>query len=130
MFSPNSGRRRYPEYDEALVSQTASTTLDTLIKHNQLWLLASVGGATVLAWLDLLSMATGIEAMENTLLSAQAVPRASADFSLIFIMWAIIMVGMMLPIATPMILLYTTINRSRRHHGKAATPRAVFPTWH
>ena len=108
------------------MSPTASTTLESLIKRDRLWVLASVLGATALAWLYLLSMATGMEAMGNAMLSARVVPWTSADFALMFMMWAIMMVGMMLPSATPMILLYTTVNRRRRSQGQAVTPSVIF----
>ena len=64
--------------------------------------------------------------MGNAMLSARAVPWTSADFALMFMMWAIMMVGMMLPSATPMILLYTTVNRRRRSQGQAVTPSVIF----
>ena len=105
---------------------TASTALESLIKRDQLWVLASVAGATILAWLYLMSMATGIETMGQAMLSARATPWTSADFVLMFMMWVIMMVGMMLPSATPMILLFAMVNRRRRSQGEAVTPPAVF----
>ena len=108
------------------MSPIAFTTLESLLKRDQLWVLASVVAATALAWLYLLSMATGMETMGDAMLSARAVPWTSADFGLMFMMWAIMMVGMMLPSATPMILLFATVNRRRRSQGQAVTPPLIF----
>lgn len=38
------------------------------------------------------------------------------DLVLVFLMWAIIMVGMMVPAASPVILLFAEINRRRNGH--------------
>ena len=111
-----------------IVSPATFTTLESLIKRDQLWVLASVIGATVLAWLYLFSMATGMEAMGSAMLSARTIPWNSADIVLMFMMWVIMMVGMMLPSATPMILLFTTVNRRRRSQGAAVTSPVIFVT--
>jgi hypothetical protein len=68
------------------VSQADSTTLESLIKRDQLWVLASVVWATALTSLHLLSMATEMEAMGNAMLSARGAHWTSADFALIFVM--------------------------------------------
>jgi predicted metal-binding membrane protein len=41
-------------------------------------------------------------------------PWSSADLSALFAMWAVMMVGMMVPSAFPMILAFAAVNRSRR----------------
>ncbi len=107
------------------MTPTAST-LESLIRRDRLWVLASVIGATLLALLYLLSIAAGMDAMGDAMLSARAIPWTPANFVLMFMMWAIMMVGMMLPSATPMILLFTTVNRRRRSQGETVTPPVVF----
>lgn len=108
------------------MTATSPTTLEFLITRDRMWVLAGVIGATGLAWLYLVSMATGMETMGEAMLSARATPWTSADFVLMFLMWAIMMVGMMLPSATPMILLFTTVTRRRRSQGAAVAPPWVF----
>ena len=105
---------------------SAATPLESLIKRDELCVITGVVGATVLAWLYLFSMAAGMEAMGDAMLSARATPRTSAYFILMFLMWTIMMVGMMLPSATPMILLFTTVNRRRLSQGEAVTPPMAF----
>jgi predicted metal-binding membrane protein len=50
----------------------------------------------------------------------------SADFAAMFVMWSVMMVAMMLPSATPMILLYEKIHRKRESRGKTRNPIALF----
>lgn len=48
------------------------------------------------------------------------------DILLLFIMWTVMMVAMMLPSATPMILLFRTVAERRRSRGGSHTSTAVF----
>ncbi len=48
------------------------------------------------------------------------------DLSLIFIVWAVMMVAMMVPTAAPMVLLFATINRKRRETQRPFISTAVF----
>ena len=49
-----------------------------------------------------------------------------ADFGFMFIMWSVMMVAMMLPSATPMILLFTNTSRQRAKAARPYVPTAVF----
>ena len=53
-------------------------------------------------------------------------PKGAADLLLLLAMWWVMMVGMMLPSAAPMILTFATINRGRRARGQPYTPTALF----
>ena len=70
-----------------------------------------------LSWLYLLLVADGMKAMTGTGGSAKymwLMPMGQwnfTDFILAFLMWVIMMVGMMIPSATPMIFLYAKIRR-------------------
>lgn len=48
------------------------------------------------------------------------------DFAAMFVMWSVMMVAMMLPSATPMILLFATINRKQAMQGRAGEPVSFF----
>ena len=105
---------------------TADATLESLIRRDRLWVGAGVVGVTTLAWLYLFSMAAGMDTMGDAMLSPRVTSWVSADFVLMFLMWAIMMVAMMLPSATPMILLFAMVNRRRLSQGQAVTPPVVF----
>ena len=49
-----------------------------------------------------------------------------ADFALMFVMWAVMMVAMMAPSAAPMLLMFASLNRKRREREAPYVPTAVF----
>ena len=51
---------------------------------------------------------------------------SAADFCLMFVMWAVMMVAMMAPSAAPMILMFAALNRRRREREAPYVPTAVF----
>ncbi|WOH37235.1 DUF2182 domain-containing protein [Thalassotalea fonticola] len=51
---------------------------------------------------------------------------SNADIALLFMMWAIMMAGMMLPSALPVILLINKINQQRQQNGASYTPTIFF----
>ncbi len=53
-------------------------------------------------------------------------PWSVADFSLAFVMWTVMMIGMMAPTAAPMVAIFNTVSRRRRSEGQAYVPTAVF----
>lgn len=55
-------------------------------------------------------------------------PWTALDFAVMFAMWAVMMVGMMLPAATPMALLYAQVARKAARDGSVLPPTAVFVT--
>lgn len=93
--------------------------------------LGSLLGVVALAWLYLwweaaqmaaTPMATG-DAMQ-----AMAQPQTWQPHALVltFLMWAIMMVGMMLPGAAPMILLFAAVNRKKREQGMTYVSTGAF----
>jgi predicted metal-binding membrane protein len=74
-----------------------------------------------LAWIRLAGMA-GATGAAMTGMS----PRTTSDIPALFVMWAVMMVGMMLPGATPMIVLFATVNRRKREAGAPFVPTAIF----
>jgi predicted metal-binding membrane protein len=69
-------------------------------------------------------------AMQHMDLVAMAMPSTGAwglmDLLVVFAMWAVMMVAMMVPSATPMLLTFATIARSRRAKGRAFVALWVF----
>jgi len=89
-----------------------------LLQRERLTLLAALAAISILSWLYLVRMPmvpADLGAFGAHLLSA--LPPRVADAWLTFMMWAVMMVAMMLPSASPMILTYAAIDR--RH---PATP--------
>lgn len=77
----------------------------------------------LLAWGYLAYMAWGMEHMDvgaDMAIMPRMVGWRAADLALVFIMWAVMMTGMMLPSAAPMILLFVTLTRRRNADSVAA----------
>ncbi len=98
--------------------------------------LAGIAGVVLLAWLYLLRMARQTNGMDPGRMDLAAMGTAvgmgdvpswgAADLLLLVLMWAVMMVGMMLPTALPMILMFVTINGKRRAKGAPGVPTALF----
>jgi predicted metal-binding membrane protein len=82
-------------------------------------ILAALAGVTALAWLYLVHLARGMDGMQD-------MAGMSMSAVLMFLMWWVMMVGMMLPGALPMTLTFATVNRRRRERGTPYVPTAVF----
>ncbi len=81
---------------------------------------------TVLSWAYLFGLAAGMDnmAMEGDLMSSVSGlmgPQLSTwsvrDFFFMFLMWSVMMVAMMLPSASPLILLHVRVNRQQEDGG-------------
>lgn len=87
--------------------------------------------AVMLAGLALLSAISWgymwhLAADAMTLCTVNANPWRAADLLTSFAMWAVMMVAMMLPSASPMILAFAGVNRARRDKSLPYVPAAVF----
>jgi len=85
----------------------------------------------ILAWAYLLHLAATMPPMiSGAMAMRMAMPSIHAwglpDFMAMFVMWSVMMVAMMLPSATPMILLYVKINRNRELHGRIRNSGGLF----
>lgn len=103
--------------------------LATSLRRDHLAVLFSLLGLTVLAWVVLVRMAVDMSGMPVAFggVPMGGVPTgAGFDFALMFAMWAVMMVGMMVPSATPMILMFTRTNRNNRNKDEPFVPTAYF----
>jgi predicted metal-binding membrane protein len=87
-------------------------------------ILAGIGGTTALCWLYLAVMARGMGGMAAMGLQ----PWGPGTFGLMFAMWVIMMVGMMLPSATPTTLVYAAVAQKALREGSSVAPVATFVT--
>jgi predicted metal-binding membrane protein len=55
-----------------------------------------------------------------------AAPWAPVEFAFVFVMWAVMMVGMMTPSVAPMVLIYARVGRQAAEQGKPFAPAAFF----
>ena len=100
-----------------------------MLRHDRQVVIVGLFGVIVLAWAFILS---GAGMNMSSLGSGAAMEMArpatwSPGYALLMLaMWWGMMMAMMLPGATPMILLFATINRKRRSAGGASVPTGIF----
>lgn len=112
-------------------------TFTTLLRRDRVVIIAALIGLTGLAWVYLDALASGMADSEvvdlarpgdmaGMVMSAATKPWTATDIMLTLVMWCVMMVGMMLPSAAPMILTFATVNRRKRERGQPFVPAAAF----
>ncbi len=97
-----------------------------LPRRDHIAILTGMAGVCLLAWIQLFSMAAAMDGapMAGDVLGMRA--WTALDFWLMFLMWAVMMVGMMLPTAMPMTLVYAAVARKAERQGTPVAPTAAF----
>lgn len=98
--------------------------IEAILRQDRLIVLVALIGLVAVSWGYLWFMATGVQpdSMSRLMMPADSW-NAQIAFA-VFVMWAVMMAGMMLPSAAPMILLYAAILRKR-----PAPPPVLTYTW-
>jgi predicted metal-binding membrane protein len=124
----------------------ADGILEAVLRRDRLIVGSALGLIAVLAWVYVLWLAAGMSMDGMNMSGFRMVPAAGGimapadapwtaiEFALVFMMWSVMMVGMMAPSAAPMILLYARVGRQGRIAAKplAATgwfAAGYFLTW-
>jgi predicted metal-binding membrane protein len=106
--------------------------LATLVRRDRAVIVAALAGVTGLAWLYLHGLVAGGMDMSGggdmagMAMLASAMPWTARDFALALAMWWVMMIGMMVPSASPMILTFATVNRRKREREQPFAPTAAF----
>jgi predicted metal-binding membrane protein len=97
--------------------------LERLVRRDRLFVILGLAVILALSWIYLVRMAADMHSM-----AAMGMPEmqswGAGDFLQLFIMWTVMMVGMMLPSATPLILLVLSVYR--RRGGEASLNGGLF----
>lgn len=93
-----------------------STAIEVVFKRDRAVVLVALVAVTTLAWWYLVDMAVAMADMPMNLAMGGMRPADwdAGYFGAMFVMWVIMMVGMMVPSATPTILLYALVERKSR----------------
>lgn len=121
-----------------------NASLENILKRDRMIVLCGLGVLTLLAWaylfyqahqmnnmpMDGVKMNMPMNGIDMKMPMTMAMPQIQSwtpfDLLLIFIMWAVMMVGMMLPTAAPMILLFTTVSRKRQEQQRPFVSTGTF----
>jgi predicted metal-binding membrane protein len=102
------------------------STLEAVLRRDRLIVASALGVIAALAWAYVLWLAVDMEmgGMEMSgfrmvpagtgMMAPAASPWSAVELAFVFVMWAVMMVGMMAPSAAPMILLYARVGRQAR----------------
>jgi predicted metal-binding membrane protein len=115
------------------------SAIEAVLARDRVPVLASILGVTALAWAYLVLTASGMHEMADTsgmpdmpgmargaMEAVRPRPWTATHFAMMFAMWAVMMVGMMLPSATPMILFFARFARHSRKQGHRVAPVTAF----
>ncbi len=98
--------------------------------RDRLIVLSGIAGAVAIAWVYLVIEAVEMPAMKmvgsHVVATTRMKPWTAVHFLLMFVMWSVIMVGMMLPSATPAILGFAAVSRRRQGQDQAFAPTTAF----
>ena len=97
-------------------------------KRDLLAVVAALGGTTALAWNYLVRASGGMPELSVSMEMVRIRALDAGDFVLIFLMWAIMMVGMMVPSpsAAPTTMVYAAVARKAGRQGSVVAPTVVF----
>ena len=104
--------------------------LEGLVRRDRVLAGAGLAGLALLAWAYLVGLAARMGSMGSAAPMAMAMPMAEpwsmGQYFLTVAMWAVMMVAMMVPAASPMILTFAAVNRRRAVLGTPAVPTVIF----
>ena len=114
---------------------TIDKAVEGTFKRDRLVVLGALGFVVVLSWTYVLAGAgMNMSAFEMTRLSSGTGAMAMmmpavwdvGYAGLMFFMWWVMMIAMMLPSATPMVLLFAAMNRKQKESGNPYVPTSLF----
>ncbi|MCA9421408.1 MAG: DUF2182 domain-containing protein, partial [Nitrospira sp.] len=110
------------------MSPSPALSFPSLPKRDRLAILSGLIGVIVLAWAYVLYLWAKMSVMNadapGTIMQWHS--WGPMDFVFMFLMWAVMMVGMMLPGAVPMTLLYAGMVRKAERQGSPMAPTGAF----
>lgn len=103
--------------------------LEAVLRRDRVIVLAALAAVTALAWADLVWLANdmAMDGMDMTgfrmipagqgLMMPASAPWQPVEFVYVFLMWVVMMIGMMTPSVAPMILIYARVGRQAEAQG-------------
>jgi predicted metal-binding membrane protein len=87
---------------------------------------AGLAGTTAIAWIATVQLAGGSAMSVDSMDMASTMPSSGPHLALVSAMWAAMMVGMMVPSATPMVVAFADWTRGDGHRGSRPAAVASF----
>ena len=103
-----------------------NSKIESLLQREQLLVFSCLALVILISWASMLRMARGMYGAGTEITLACLVDWGPGDIAHMFMMWAIMMVAMMFPAATPMILMFTAVNRQQGETQRPVIPTGLF----
>ncbi len=106
------------------------SSLEKVLRRDRLIIASALGAIAAVAWVYMLWLAadmhmngmnmSGFRMVPDGmgLMQPSNAPWSAVEFTLVFVMWAVMMIGMMAPSAAPMIIMYARAGRQAKNGGK------------
>ena len=116
----------------------ADAAIEAVLRRDRVIVAAALVMLTALAWAYVWWLGTDMDmgGMDMSgfrmipagmgLMMPTSAPWTATEFAFVFAMWAVMMIGMMAPSATPMILIYARVGRQAARQGKPLAASAYF----
>jgi predicted metal-binding membrane protein len=114
--------------------------LEAVLRRDRLIVASALGVIAALAWAYVIWLAADMDmgGMDMSgyrmvpagmgMMAPAATPWSAVEFAFVFVMWAVMMVGMMAPSAAPMLLMYARAGRQSKSAGKPLAATGWFAT--
>jgi len=102
------------------------SNVDRQLRREQLLVFSCLAAVIMISWVYMLHMAWGMSGTGAEITLACLMNWGPGNIAHMFIMWAIMMTAMMFPSATPMILMFTTLNEGQREIQRPLIPTGLF----
>src|SRR5688572_17705581 len=110
-----------------ITTEGSTGTLENLLLRDRAAIAGGLGGITAISWFYLYQE---VQSNHCVRMAEMAMPHMQSwtitEFSLMFMMWAVMMFGMMTPSAAPMVLMFARVSHNRRMRGRAYVPASIF----
>src|SRR5688572_10268936 len=111
----------------SITTEASTSTLETLLLRDRAVIAAGIGGITAISWSYLYQE---VQSNHCVRMAEMAMPHMQSwtltEFSLMFMMWTVMMIGMMTPSAAPMVLTFARVSHNRRMRERPYVPASIF----
>lgn len=108
------------------IPSTSSSTTTANVALDRALILAALAGVTAVSWTYLVYDARRMTAGACEMCMPLAHAWSARELALVFVMWTIMMAGMMTPTVAPAVLLFAGLNRQRRAARRPFVPTVAF----
>lgn len=108
----------------------STSPLEALLRRDRLVVIAGLAGVTALSWAytSYLALTVPHASTGADVILPHMQPWDASYLTLVFVMWAVMMVAMMVPSASPLLLVFARMNRTRNAGADPILPTSIFVT--